>query len=321
MRKGYRYIALTTVLFSSMEIALKSVAGRFNPLQMTFLRFLVGGFFLLPFALRELRRRGLVLSARDFGSFAFLGFVCVVVSMTLYQTAIGYCQASIVAILFSCNPVFVIPLARLILGERIRGYTVASMVVSVAGMVSILNPFHLGASALGIALTLLSAAVFALYTVLGRTRSRRFGGLVTTSMSFILGSLELLALVLAGRVPAIEVRLHRAGLAAFAGVPLVAGLDLSTLPVFLFVSVFVTGLGYTFYFLAIDTTSTSLASIVFYIKPALAPVLALLILGELISPNTAAGMALIVAGSAFAFAGNRRAERGPGAADPPFRAR
>lgn len=39
-------------------------------------------------------------------------------------------------------------------------------------------------------------------------------------------------------------------------------------------------LGYSFYFLAIEETSVSLAAIVFYAKPALAPLLALLVLGE-----------------------------------------
>jgi drug/metabolite transporter (DMT)-like permease len=309
MRKGYIFIASTTLLFSSMEVALKSMAGRFDPIQLTLLRFAVGGLFLLPFALRGMRSREVRVTARDLGFFAIMGFVCVVVSMTLYQMAIGLVEASIVAILFSCNPVFVIPLAALVLKEKVRGLTILSLVLSVAGMLAIANPFHIGGGAAGAALTILSAAVFALYTVLGKTRSR-IGGLATTSLSFILGSLELLALVLVSRIPAVAAWLGRAGFAAFAFVPLLKGLDLSTLPVFLYVGFGVTGLGYAFYFLAIEETSAATAAVVFYIKPALAPVLALLFLGESITPNTLLGMALVVAGSAFAFAGNRR--RGPG---------
>ncbi|MDA8426774.1 MAG: hypothetical protein M0Z80_11620 [Treponema sp.] len=57
LRRGYAYIALTTLLFNSMEIALKSMAGRFNPVQLTLLRFLAGGLLLLPFAAREPQAR------------------------------------------------------------------------------------------------------------------------------------------------------------------------------------------------------------------------------------------------------------------------
>ena len=49
MKKGYMYITLTTLIFSTMEIALKLVSNNFNPIQLTFTRFFIGGLFLLPF--------------------------------------------------------------------------------------------------------------------------------------------------------------------------------------------------------------------------------------------------------------------------------
>ena len=305
--RGYAYIAATTLLFSSMEIALKTVSGRFNALQLNFLRFMIGGLFLLPFALASLKRRGTAIRRRDWGFFALSGLACVVVSMTLYQVAIQYCKASIVAVLFSCNPVFVIPLAAIFLKERIRGFTIASMALSVAGMICIMNPLHMSASALGIALTLGSAAVFAIYGVMGKTRSSSFGGLATTSFSFIIGSAELLVLILASRLPAVAAALRASGLGAFADIPLLAGLDLGVLPLFAYISLCVTGIGYAAYFMAIEETSAATASLVFYIKPALAPVLALAILGESIAPSTIAGIVLIAIGSAISFAGPRSA--------------
>ena len=57
MTAGYVYIALATLFFSTMEIALKTVAGTFNPIQLNFTRFLVGGLVLLPIAARMLRQR------------------------------------------------------------------------------------------------------------------------------------------------------------------------------------------------------------------------------------------------------------------------
>ena len=36
MKRGYLYIAVTTLLFSSMEVALKLISGQFNPIQLNF---------------------------------------------------------------------------------------------------------------------------------------------------------------------------------------------------------------------------------------------------------------------------------------------
>jgi drug/metabolite transporter (DMT)-like permease len=315
--RGYAYIAFATALFSSMEIALKTVAGRFGALQLNFLRFLIGGLFLLPFAFRSLKKRGVALRADDLGFFALSGFICVALSMTLYQLAIQYCKASIVAVLFSCNPVFMIPLAALFLKERIRGFTIASLAASVAGMVSIMNPFGIGADpgassdlGTGIALTLGSAAVFAVYGVMGKARGGRMGGLASTAFSFLFGSAELLVLIALSHEPRIGGALRDIGLGAFAEIPIAAGLDLGVLPVFAYISLCVTGIGYAAYFMAIEASSAATASIVFYIKPALAPILAFAILGESIAPTTIAGIVLIATGSAIAFAGARRSARG-----------
>lgn len=40
MKRGYLYILITTLLFSSMEVALKCIAGQLNPIQLNFSRFL-----------------------------------------------------------------------------------------------------------------------------------------------------------------------------------------------------------------------------------------------------------------------------------------
>ena len=46
-RSGYVYIVLCAVIFSTMEVMLKTVHGVFAPMQITCLRFLVGGILLI----------------------------------------------------------------------------------------------------------------------------------------------------------------------------------------------------------------------------------------------------------------------------------
>ena len=93
MKRGYLYIAVTTLLFSSMEVALKLISGQFNPIQLNFSRFVVGGLVLIPFAVRELKKRSLKLDGKVLGSFALLGLMGIAVSMSLYQLYVTRIQA------------------------------------------------------------------------------------------------------------------------------------------------------------------------------------------------------------------------------------
>ncbi|WP_046783360.1 DMT family transporter, partial [Lactiplantibacillus plantarum] len=100
MKKAYLYIAISTLMFSSMEIALKMAGSAFNPIQLNLIRFFIGAIVLLPFALRALKQTGRKLVSADWRLFALTGLVCVIVSMSLYQLAITVDQASTVAVLF-----------------------------------------------------------------------------------------------------------------------------------------------------------------------------------------------------------------------------
>ena len=115
MKKGYIYIGISTILFSSMEIVLKIVSSDFNPIQLTLSRFLIGGLILLPLSLKSLKTKEITLDRNDIKSFALLGFICVVISMIFYQLAVIYTKASVVGVIFSCNPVFVMLFAFIFL--------------------------------------------------------------------------------------------------------------------------------------------------------------------------------------------------------------
>ncbi len=83
------FILFSTLMFSSMEIALKFAGGAFNPIQLNLIRFYVGGLILLPLATHSNAQSHIRITLRDWGLFALTGFICVIVSMTLYQLAIA----------------------------------------------------------------------------------------------------------------------------------------------------------------------------------------------------------------------------------------
>jgi drug/metabolite transporter (DMT)-like permease len=289
-----------------MEIALKLVIDDFNPFQMTFLRFLIGSLILLPFAIKGLKDRNLRLTADDIGFFALTGFICVAVSMVLYQLALLFAPASTVAILLSSVPLFAVLFAVMFLHEKIYRYTVISMLINVIGIIVIINPQKMSGSVEGITLILLSSVAFAAYSVIGRQRTQYYGGISLTSFSFLFGSLELLVLMLITNIQPVADILLQTGMPSLANIPVIHGINLHTLPYLIFLGVFATGLGYMFYFFGMEETSTATGSLVFFIKPAVAPVFALLILNETITLSMIAGIILIITGSSISFIGDHR---------------
>ena len=283
MKKGYLYIVATAFLFSTAEIASKMIDPPLNPFQLVFLRFLIGGLFLLPFAVVEIRKRKLRLGVRDWLFFALTGFLGVVVSMSVFQLALLYSDASVVAVIFSVNTVFTSVFAVLVLKERFTANAGAALALGLIGVTAMLYPFTAGANLLGIVLSLASAAVFALYGVIGTKRVARYGGYILNSFSFLAGVVMMLPVM------------------AVAGAPVFDGLTWSNLPVVLYYGIFVTGLGYFCYLSAMKETSAIETSAVFFIKPALAPVLALLTIHEAIKLNKLLGIVLIVAGAFILF--------------------
>lgn len=299
MKKGYLCIALSTFFFSTMEISLKLVAGNFNSIQMTVSRFLVGSLVLLPFALRVLKAKKINLEKKDLLQFAWLGFICIVVSMILFQLAVMNTNASVVASIFSCNPIFVLFFAHLLLKAPIYKHNVIALIMQVVGILFIINPLHTKLSILGITLTILSAITFAFYGVCGKKSTSKFGGIVVTSFSFIFGSLELLVLTFISHINSVANFLISHNLDTFANVPLLTGYTASSIPVFLYIAIGVTGMGYCFYFLAMEYTDANTTSLIFFFKPIIAPVLAFIVLKEFIPFNMIIGIGFILFGSIY----------------------
>ncbi len=312
---GYVYIALCTLIFSTMEVMLKmpAVSGVFKPMQITVERFLIGGLCLVPIAVSALKKRGVRLNGHDLGYLALTGFLCVPVSMVLYQLAISYGKASVVAVLFSGNPLFVTLLAFLILGEAIRWNNIAALALEICGIVAIINPFSAGGdiSIPSVIMAITSALVFALYSVLGKKLTVRCGGIVVTCGSFLFGGAELLLLLLLGYLSPVQGLYNSIGLTMFCDVPLIQGINLTTLPYFLFICIVNSAAGYVFHMMAMEKTSAATTSLVFFFKPIIAPLVALAVLGEKITLPMTVGIAFFLAGSLCSIVPKLAAERRP----------
>lgn len=283
MKKGFIFILLTAFAFSTMEIVGKTISTQLNPFQLTFIRFFIGGLILLPFAIKEIKKRKLSLGIKDIGYFALTGTAGILVSMSFFQLAVLYTKASTVAVIFSTNSVFVIPLAWFILKEKLEKKMLIALFASILGILLIFNPFRMNPDIKGIVFSIIAAVTFALFGIIVKTGIPKYGGLVINSISFLIGDGLLLICLL------------------FFKIPIISGIQGSNILQLLYLGIFVTGIGYLCYFEAMKRTSAITASIVFFIKPALAPILSLIILSEKITLNTVAGIICIVSASLVVF--------------------
>ena len=296
-RSGYIFIVLCAVIFSTMEVMLKTVHGVFAPMQITCLRFLVGGVLLIPFAMRSIRKKNAVLTRKDLGFFACAGFLCVVIAMSLYQMSVTYTRASIVAVIFSCNPIFVTMLAHFLLHEEIHKNHIIALILELTAALIIIDPIHASLDPTGALLAILSAAMFSFYSVFGKKRTPRFGGIAVTCLSFLFGATELVALLLFGRTAAGASLYGALGLKIFIDVPLFENIPLSALPALLYICCINSAAGFVCHMMAMEKTSAQEASLIFFLKPIIAPIFAFIFLKEEIPLNMLVGIVCFLAGS------------------------
>lgn len=280
MKKAYVFVILTAILFGTMEVACKAAGNGLDPFQLTFLRFAIGGLILLPFAIVELRKNQIKLNAKDFLILAGVGALGIPISMVFFQIGVINSNAATASVLICINPMFTMVFAHFFANEKLNRNKFIVLAIGLVGLIFMIKPWNVqeGNTVFGIVCMLLAAIFFGAYTVAGKVSVQKMGIMAQTSISFILGSLILLIIIL------------------ITGKPVIAGVGDNLLLV-LYVGIFVTGLGYYCYFMAIKASDASTGSLAFFIKPAIAPVMAVIFLKETILWNTYVGIALILVSS------------------------
>lgn len=279
--KVYIGVIMAAFLFGTMEIALKIAGSSIDSFQLTAVRFFIGGLLLLPFAIKEMRDNDIRLDIKQFLYLGLVGIICIPVSMLIFQIGVLKSNAATASVLISMNTLFTLIFARIIDNEKISRNKIIAIFVGIIGALFMIKPWDMqeGNTVLGVVLVLIGAAAFGLYTVIGKKATDQVGIFVQTSFSFIEGSIVLAVINL------------------IIGKPIIAGINMDNILPVLYVSVFVTGLGYLFYFIAIKYSNAVTGSVTFFIKPAIAPILAVLILHESIYWNSIVGIILVLIAS------------------------
>ena len=215
----------------------------------------------------------------------------------LFRDSLEYFPASGYEIIYSGNPVFAVAAAHVILHEPLRKNHLLAIALEVVGILFILNPAHLEISLRGFLEIITATLLFALYGTLCKLRVSRLGGIVIADFNILLGGLEMLAVLLLGKIPAVAAAMRAVGLDLFAEVPFFTGFTLESTLLLCYAGVFCAGLGFVLTAKITEYTSATEASFIYLIKPILATILAAVVYQEFISVNRIVGIGFFLAAS------------------------
>ncbi|MDD6190643.1 MAG: DMT family transporter [Firmicutes bacterium] len=289
MKKAYVCVIITAFLFGTMEVSCKIGGGGLDSLQLTLLRFVIGAIVLLPFAVAEMRKNNVKLKASDMGQLALTGIVGIPVSMVLFQMGVMTTNASTASVLFCVNPVFTMVFAHFLAGENMSRSKVAIMGLALLGILFMFRPWDIqgGNSVRGMICMILAAFFFGIYTVASKKVIKKIGMFAQASICFLIGCAVLLVIML------------------LLDKPVISGIS-ESVPIILYTGIIVTGVGYYCFFKSIQLADATTGSFAFFLKPAIAPVIAVIVLGEDILWNTVAGIMCILGASFLNILNNRR---------------
>ena len=278
--QGHLCALVTILIWGTTFISTKVLLSDFQPVEILFLRFVLGFLALLAACPRRLRLSG----RRQEAVFALAGLCGVCLYYLLENIALTYTLAANVSVIISVAPFFTALLTRLLSpGEvRLRPSFFAGFALAMAGIC--LLSFSGGALALdplGDLLALLAALVWACYSVL----SRRLAGygyptILVTRRVFAYGILFM--------IPALFLLDFQPDLTRLAQ-PVVLGN-------LLFLGLGASALCFVTWNLAVRHLGAVRTSVYIYLVPVITVVTSVLVLREPVTLRSAAGTLLTLAG-------------------------
>ncbi len=276
MRTGGLGAGLIAVcLWGLAPVATRSLVHELAPLPLLTLRQLLAAGVLLPWAVPALRR----IDARDLPRFIVAGLLGMVGYNLPVTVGLQWLPASSAGLLLATEPVWVLVIGLVFLGERAGSRVLAGTGVALAGVAVIAGPAALspgsGTRAVaGAALVLLATLAFGGYMVVLRPLSQKYGPVSATATSSVAGALPYLALAGTAWPPRLSPP---------------AGAEL------LFLALGSTVAGMLLWNLAVVRGGAGISRLL-YLEPVVSVLGAMVFLGEQVTAAVLAGGVLVIAG-------------------------
>ncbi len=276
--------ALLAILFWGVSfVATKAVVREISPTTLIFSRAGLGTALLAT--ILALRRQSAWPPRDAIAPLALMGFVGVAFHQLLQAYALRLTSAVNTGWLIGLTPIWSALLAGILLKERFGPRKVVGLAVGFAGAGLVVTRGEIGARLLALPATrgdlliLASTLNWAFYTVLGHGIIRRLGPTRATAGAMLLGWLMLLPLFAASSGWSDYARLSPGGWLAM-----------------LFLGIACSGLGYLFWYGALEGIEASRVAAFLYLEPLVTLAAAVLLLGEPVGPTTVLGGLLVLGG-------------------------
>ena len=276
MRTGGLGAGLIAVcLWGLAPVATRSLVHELAPLPLLTLRQLLAAGVLLPWAVPALRR----IDARDLPRFIVAGLLGMVGYNLPVTVGLQWLPASSAGLLLATEPVWVLVIGLVFLGERAGPRVLAGTGVALAGVAVIAGPAALSPASgtravAGAALVLLATLAFGGYMVVLRPLSQKYGPVSATATSSVAGALPYLALAGTAWPPRLSPP---------------AGAEL------LFLALGSTVAGMLLWNLAVVRGGAGISRLL-YLEPVVSVLGAMVFLGERVTAAVLAGGVLVIAG-------------------------
>ncbi|HWW62627.1 MAG TPA: DMT family transporter, partial [Thermoanaerobaculia bacterium] len=261
-----RFLAFLAVVFWGISfVASKTALREVSPPTLIFLRFVIGAVLLIAIV-RELPPRD------AWPQLALMGFSGVFVHQMLQAYGLTMTTAMNTGWLIGLIPIWSAILAAIVLRERLGGWKVVGLAAGFVGALLVITRGELSTRILGLPSTkgdlliLLSTVNWAIYSVIGHPTIRRLGPRRATSGAMLFGVVMLTPFFVA-----------RAG---WREVPHLSATGWLAV---LFLGIGCSGLGYLFWYGALEQIEVSRVAALLYAEPLVTFIAAALLLGERVS--------------------------------------
>jgi drug/metabolite transporter (DMT)-like permease len=276
--------ALLAVTFWALSfVATKAALREVTPIALIFARFALGTTLLV--ALLRARGEPLVPPRDTWPGLALMGFVGVFVHQLLQSFALTLTSAVNSGWLIGLTPVWSAVLAAAVLGERFGARKLAGLTLGFLGAALVVTGGRRDTTLLalpstrGDLLMLASTLNWAVYTVLGHARLKRLGAHRATAGSMFLGWAMLVPLFA-----------WQAGWRQYAALSAVGWAAV------LFLGVACSGLGYLFWYGALEKVPATRVATLLYLEPLITLAAAVVLLGEPVRAVTVVGGVMVMVG-------------------------
>ena len=287
MKKEYLYVVIAGILSGLIIFGGKALADAGLSLYQISILPLLFTALLLPFILFKKECR---IKAKMLKVFVPYGIIGTLTALAEFSPVILGVPVAIVVLLFYAQPLWTVLLSRIFLKEKITRNKIIAMILVIAGVIVLVNPFNIthAGNVIGVIIAILGGVCLSGWVIFGRVSGIKEYHPITTQFGCVLFTLIFLAI----SYPIISIFIKDPSITAFT-----FSLPANIWLYLLLFAVFANIAPHLFYFAGVRKVPASDAGIILLLEPVSAAILATVFLSQPITTYILIGGALILLGN------------------------